>query len=282
MKYTFFLLFCILFLSETLGIAYAYPPADKTKFKLICQKNVNEDIASIRKIPTESEIIEFSINPAGMVLGTGGLPKKITFKWQVKTEGKAREKTRIILSKSQGEGPNLDFTSQELQGEYSINMPKDIPEGKTAYILTVNTAQYNTNVATVIFETKSLQLALEDITVNGLSLGDISNRIPEDEICDLFVSINNHCNLDIPTMQLKVLLCKIGGPCEDNPLSYGEIPLIIFKGHRNYRIPVKFMQAMDPGWTSIKIKLMHSQTNILLRIWEFPIKSEQKRVYSLM
>ncbi len=282
MKIIIYLLIGILFLTNNLNSAYAYLSGDKTTNKMICQKNVNEDLASIRKIPSESEIIEFSINPAGMALGTGPLPKKTTFKWQVKTGENTRSKIRISLSKSQGGGPNLNFTSPELQGEYSIDIPKDTPEGKTAYILTVATEQYNTNVATVIFEVKSLQNVLEDTDINGLNIGDISNSIPEDSAFDLFISINNRSNIDLPSMKLKVLLCRIGGPCEDNPLSYGEIPLTIFKGHRNYRIPVKFMPANAPGWTSIKIKLLHSQTNILLRIWEFPIKSEQKRVYSLM
>ncbi len=282
MKRIIYLFFGVLFLTKNLTIACAYLPADRTTSKMICQKNVNEDIVSIRKIPTESEIIEFSINPAGIILGAGPLPEKITFKWLVEAVGNARSKTKISIEKSKGDGPNINFGSMDLQGECSIDIPKNTPEGKTSYILTVSTEQYDTNIATVVFDVKSLQFALEDIDVNGLNLGDISNIIPEDTVFDLFVSISNRSNLDITAMKLKVLLCKIGGPCEDNPISYGEMPTTIFKGHRNYRIPVKFMPVNGPGWTSIKVKLLHSQTNILLKIWEFPIKSEQKRVYFLM
>jgi hypothetical protein len=277
-----FLLICALVLANSLHCAYAYQLENKSPFKMICQKKVNEDIVSIRKIPSDSEIIEFSINPAGVVLGAGPLPEKITFKWLVKPGETNRSKTLVSLSKSQGGGPELNFTSPELQGEYSINIPKDAVEGKTSYMLTFSTEQYKRNVATVIFEVKSLQEVLEDIDVNGINFGDISNNIPEDTAFDLSVSINNHSNIDLPFMRLKVLLCRIGGPCEDNPLSYGEIPLVLYKGHRNYRIPLKFIPVSAPGWSSLKIKLLHSQTNILLRIWEFPIKSEEKRVYSIM
>ncbi|GEM_PF-4852342 len=282
MKTVLYLLMGVLFLTNNLQPAGAYISENKANFKMICQKNVFEDLASIRKIPSESEIIEFSISPGGMVLGAGPLPEKITFKWQVKNEGTTRLKTRVSLTKSQGDGPELNFTSPELQGEYSIDIPKNAPIGKTAYILTVVTEQYNTNVATAIFEVKSLQTVLEEIDVNGVNIGDISNSIPENTAFDLFVSISNSSNIDLPSMKLKILLCRIGGPCEDNPLSYGEEPLTIFNGHKNYRIPVKFLPINSPGWTSIKIKLLHSQKNILLRIWEFPIKSEQKRVYSVM
>lgn len=282
MKSIIYLLFGFLFLVKNLNFACAYLAADKITNKMLTQKNANEDIASIRKIPTESEIIEFSINPAGMILGVGALPEKITFRWLVKTVGNARSKTKISIEKSKGEGPDIKFGSDELQGEYSIDIPKNIPEGKTFYLLTVNTEQYNTNIATAVFDVKSLQFALEDIDLNGLSLGDISDTIPEDTVFDLFVSINNRANLDITAMKLKIILCRMGGPCEDNPASCGEIPITIFKGHRNYRLPLKFRPLDDPGWTSLKVKLLHSQTNILLKIWEFPLKSEQKRVYSLM
>ena len=282
MKSVLYLLLGVLFLTNNLQPAFARLSENKANLKMICQKNAFEDLASIRKIPSDSEIIEFSINPAGMVLGAGPLPDKITFKWQVKTGENARSKTRISLSKSQGEGPILNFTSTELLGDYSIPLPKNTPVGKTAYILTVSTGQYDTNVATAIFEVKSLQNVLEEIEINGVNIGDISNSIPENTVFDLFVSIANSSNVDLPSMKLKILLCRIGGPCEDNPLSNGETPLTIFNGQKNYRIPVKFSPVSSPGWTSIKIKLMHSQTNILLRIWEFPIKSEQKRVYSVM
>ncbi len=274
--------FSIIFLFGNLGFVQAYIKTEKAEMKKICQKKIIDTGLSIIKVPTESEIVEFSINLAGIILGAGELPEKLSFKWEVKPGAEKKTKTKINIRKTQGLGPAIDFSSPEITGSYSVDIPKDTPEGKTTYTLTVTNEQYSTNMASVVFEAKSLQFALDDIEVNGLNIGDISGSVPENTAFDLFISVANRSNIDLPSMRLKALICKMGGSCIDNPLSYGEIPITIFKGHRNYRIPLKFIPATGVTWSSIRIKLLDGQKNILLKIWEFPVRSEEKKVYSLM
>lgn len=274
--------FGIIFLFGNLGFVQAYIKTEKTELKKICQKEIADTGLSIIKVPTESEIIEFSINPSGIVLGAGLLTEKLSFKWQVKPGEEKKTKTKIIIRKTQGFGPAIDYSSPEMTGSYSIDIPKDTPEGKTTYTLTLTNEQYSTNTANVVFEAKSLQFALDDIEVSGLNIGDISGSAPENTPFDLFIAVDNRSNVDLPAMKLKAMICKMGGSCIDNPLAYGEIPITIFKGQRNYRIPLKFTTVTGAAWSSIRIKLLDGQKNILLRIWEFPVRAEEKKVYSLM
>lgn len=266
MKYFFFLAAGIFLAFAKLNFLDAYTDQDFT----------------IKKVPTQCEIVEFSVYPAGVVAGINKPGQKMTFKWNVKQGPESGLKVSINLSKTQGKGPVLNFTTAELKGQYSIDIPAEMPEGKTVYTISVNSEQYTTNMATVIFEAKALEFALDDIEVNGVEMGDVSGSVPEDSVFDLFVTVNNRSNVDIPDMLLKVLICKPGGSCSDNPFSYTEVPLTILKGNRNYRIPLKLPSLADPGWSSLRIKLLSSQTNILLHVWEFPLKNDYKKVYSLM
>jgi len=176
------------------------------------------------QISDEPVIREFSLNPTFWLQGQSG---EITFSWRVEPSPGGTPITRITITKTSGNGPAINFSSSDSQGQYKLTIPSSLGQGRTTYALTAVNQAGRTKTQTVDFEVNTLdnlrtQISITDVRSNPVEFVKSGGFSPEGSPtpADFTITVNNRSGVTISGVKVVMQTCNAWGDCGQGHGSY--------------------------------------------------------------
>lgn len=159
-----------IFLSET-AMAPAPQPISPVQKEIMKSLESTKNKTMIKDMPN---VRKFSLTPHFWLVGQSGTA---IFRWIVDPGPGGSRIIRVTISKTQGNGPGIDFSSPNRTGERTLTVSAGVSEGRTTYALTAVNEEGNTATATLYFEVKNLDWLKEQISITRV--GNYPPEVPE-------------------------------------------------------------------------------------------------------
>jgi hypothetical protein len=204
------------------------------------------------QISDEPVIREFSLNPTFWLQGQSG---EITFSWRVEPSPGGTPITRITITKTSGNGPAINFSSSDSQGQYKLTIPSSLGQGRTTYALTAVNQAGRTKTQTVDFEVNTLdnlrtQISITDVRSNPVEFESTLFGMAAPTPADFTITVNNRSGVTISGVKVVMQTCGVASP-------FGGA--LCGEGHGSYKTVLQnqtirpgintFTFRDDAGWT---------------------------------
>lgn len=231
------------------------------------------------KIPSEPYIQSFTLknregygNPQAKLDVVKGVPSDVVFNWNVQPGNPPSPITQLRLTRTMGDGPNLNLTPGNFSGNTFLNIPENIALGETIYTLTAINEAGNIKSSTTMLNVVNISSFGSQLTIDHADM----DHSAEVSAFDFRFNIQSSSTADVPvTVDISVIAQGSTSPVRisntmNGKIKYGLSNFVI----SNCVIPHPTGSVWNNLVISVKLK-----NGTLVRQFMVPLQNSVVRTY---